>query len=572
MRTEARRPRLVVTTLLALGLVAASCGGDDDDEDTGAATTEADSGDTTAEGADTTSGSAAATTRPAGATTTTAGGDDDEELCTPDKAGGELTVGTGSPFTGMDPALVLGTGQVGGDYMSAVYDTLMRYDARTQEFEPNVAASLEPNADDTEWTLKLKPNIKFTNGDPMTTADVVAHIERLKVSRVRAAAMAANIVGMTVIDPLTMVFDVGEPWGTFPYVLATEPGWVPNNKLVTERGQGFHINPAGSGVGPYEVVRIAEGEEIVLKAKPDYWNGAPCIETLRFINVPGVQASYEAFSTGEMDAVFLSAVVQAAEAEDAGLLDFEVPVGALGYVLADQGITEAAKAAGSTPFQDIRVREAMQLAIDYKLINDRLFDGESETDSAIVPKSSPIYHGVEGPPTDVARARQLVTETKGDGTWDGSFTFLHATTPESTDQAVLLEGMWEAVGMTVTLEATPNVGTRVILERNFQVATNGFAVLDPAPWSTVNGLATGSPRQRTGFSNADMDAALKELRAAATIEETKDALATMQEVWNETFPLVVVSHSVWAMAAQENVHGIQYGPDATPYFNLAWVD
>ncbi|MGH9187141.1 MAG: ABC transporter substrate-binding protein, partial [Acidimicrobiales bacterium] len=488
--------------------------------------------------------------------------------CTAERVGGTLTAGVGSPFSSMDPAIVLGTGQVGGDFMSAFYDTLMRYDATTQDFEPNVAESLEPNDDFTEWTLTLRPDVTFGNGDPLTTADVAFSIERLKTSRVRAAGMAQNIVGITIVDDLTMTFDVGDPWGGFPYVLAAEPGWVTNQRLVEERGDAFGTNPAGAGVGPFEFQRFAEGEEIVLTAKDDYWGGPVCIEELRFVNIPGDDARYEAFANGEMDTTFLSDVHGVTEAEEAGLLGFSVDVGALGYVLADQGITGR----GPTPFQDVRVREAMQLAIDYDLINQRLYDGLSVTDSALVPVSSPLYHGVEGPPFDQDRARQLVEETGADGTWDGTFTFLHGPTPENSEQAVLLEAMWEAVGMTVTLETVPSVGQRVILERNFQVATNGFAIVDPAPWSTLNGLATGSQRQRTGYSNADMDAALTRLRAASTIEETREALADMQEVWNETFPVIVVDHSRWAIAVAEGVHGMRYGPDSTPYFHQAWIE
>jgi len=550
-----RRSAQIAAAVLALGMIAAACGDDDGEEGGGTGTT--------APGTETTSGGGG------GATTTSgSGGEGSDEECTADKAGGELVMGVGSPFISIDPALVLGTGQVGGDYMSAFYDTLMRYDARTQEFEPNVAESLTPNEDLTEWTLVLRPDVTFGNGDPITTEDVQFHIERLQTARVRAAGMAQEIRSMTIVDDRTMVFDVGEPWGGFPYVLATEPGWVTSKRIVEERGDQFGTNPAGAGVGPYEFSRFAAGEEIVLTAKDDYWGGPVCIETLRFRYVPGNDAAYEAFSNGELDAVFLSNLVVAAEADEDGRLDFGVPVGTLTYVLADQGITGR----GPTPFQDVRVREAMQLAIDYEVLNQRLYEGKSETTSAIVAESSPIYHGMEGPPFDQARARQLVQETIAEGVWDGSFTFLQGPTPEDVERAVLLEGMWEAVGMNVTLEPVPNVGNRVILERNFEVATNGYAILDPAPWSTLNGLESGNQRQRTGYANPDMDAALDNLRAAATIEETAEALGEIQQVWNETFPVINTQNGVWGVATAEHVKGMRYGPDATPYFHKAFLE
>jgi ABC-type transport system substrate-binding protein len=221
---------------------------------------------------------------------------------------------------------------------------------------------------------------------------------------------------------------------------------------------------------------------------------------------------------------------------------------------------------------DVRVREAMQLAIDYNVLNTRLYDNKPPlTDSAIVPKSSPIYHGVAGPPTDTARARTLVAQTISDGTWDGSFNFIHESVPQSTDQALVLKAMWEAAGMRVNLEVVPSVGTRVIAERKFQVATNGFAVMDPAPWTSVNGLETKNVRQRTGFSDASMDASLKRLRAADSIAETKRALGEMQNAWNKTFPIIVVGHSIWGIALQSNVKGVSYGPDTTAHFDTAYL-
>ena len=531
---------LFVALATILALLAAACGGDDSD----------------AAGGDGGGGG-------------DSGGED--EQCTAERTGGSLTVGTGLPFTGMSPYVVLGTGQAGGDYMAAFYDTLMRYDATTQEFEPNVAESLEPNEDFTEWTLTLRPDVTFGNGDPLTTADVVAHIEKMGTSRVRAAGMANAIEGMQVVDDLTMVFDVGEPWGNFPYVLSTEPGWVPNSRLVAERGDdAFNLDAAGAGVGPYEVERFAEDEEIVLTAKDDYWGGPVCIESLTFQYVVGGQATYEAFQQGELDTAFLSEVVVATEAGEAGDLGFEAPVGALGYVLADQGITGRT----DSPFKDRRVREAMQLAVDYDAINERLFGGVGITDSAIVPADSPVNPGVDGPPYDPDRATELVDELKADGTWDGTIELLVSNTPVNTEMGVLFEGMWEAVGIEVAVEqvSPAESSRRVILEPNFEVANNGFAVLDPAPWSTLNGLATDSPRQRTGFSSPAMDEALADLRAAADIDETKAALAEVQEVWNEEFPLIVWNHSIWGVLVADRVHGMEYGPDATPYYHHAWVD
>ena len=257
-----RSRRKAGALVLGLAILAAACGDDSDGGESSPSETGAGPG-TTASG---TPSSASGTGHARGS---------DQRAVHRGAQGGSLTIGSPSPFTGMSPYLLPGTGLAGADYATACYDTLMRYDATTQEFEPNVAESLEPNADFTEWTLTLRPDVTFGNGDPLTTADVVAHIDKLKTSRVRATGMANEITSMRVIDDLEMVFVLGERWGTFPYMLATEPGWVPNRRLVAERGDTFATNPTGAGVGPFELERFAAGEEILMRGR-DATGAARC--------------------------------------------------------------------------------------------------------------------------------------------------------------------------------------------------------------------------------------------------------------------------------------------------------
>src|SRR5690606_2541290 len=107
---------------------------------------------------------------------------------------------------------------------------------------------------------------------------------------------------------------------------------------------------------------------------------------------------------------------------------------------------------------------------------------------------------------------------------------------------------------------------------DFEVAGSGFGLMPPAPWTLLNGLESGSPRQRTGYASQAMDAALADLRAASTLEETRAAMAQLQTVWNEEFPVIIRQHSMYGIAVADHVHGMEYGSDATPYFDRAWVE
>ena len=79
-------------------------------------------------------------------------------------AGGTITFGTFSETAGLDPIVSTGNGVTGYIEMAAIYDTIVRYNAQTGKYELNTAESVTANADSTEWTVKLKSSIKFTDG------------------------------------------------------------------------------------------------------------------------------------------------------------------------------------------------------------------------------------------------------------------------------------------------------------------------------------------------------------------------------------------------------------------------
>src|SRR5512143_341237 len=133
-----------VAVVLALAALAGACGDDSSSSSTS----------TTAPGASPTTSSATTAAAPV--------------------KGGVITVGQYSRENGLDPAKLNGGGTVGGSELAALYDTLMRYNPDTGKYEPQLAEGMTPSADYSEWTLKLRANIKFPDGTPLDSAAVDA--------------------------------------------------------------------------------------------------------------------------------------------------------------------------------------------------------------------------------------------------------------------------------------------------------------------------------------------------------------------------------------------------------------
>src|SRR5918995_3914462 len=418
-----QRSRLLAV-MMALLLVASACGDDDGDDAADAADADSDT-----------------TTAPAS----------DDEGCTEDRVGGEVTMGTLTPTTSLDPTVALGSGSAGAIQLTALYDTLLRYEPDTGEFVPHVAESFESSDDLTEWTITLQECITFGNGDPLTTEAVRHSFERMQQASVSSAQQANQIAEMEIVDDRTMVFHLSEPAGDFAYVLAEDAGNIVNPAVVEAMGpDAFGLDPAGAGVGPYEIERFAPNEEVVMTAKDDYWGGPVCIQTLRFVFVAGGQASYDAFQNDELDMAFITEAPVVARAKDDGVTGYGNVAGAHQNLYMNQGI------AGEAVTSDLRVREALAHALDLDTLNERVADGEGIPTSLLLPPDSPIgAEGAEEIEHDPDLATELIDEYKAETGWDGSIRLLSSDTPEGQEMTITIEAMLEAVGLEVTVENVP---------------------------------------------------------------------------------------------------------------------
>jgi peptide/nickel transport system substrate-binding protein len=531
--------------LVAVSLLFAACGGDDDGGDSAAGGDES-------------------------ASSSSDGGSGGDDVCTEDRVGGELTVGQTGDLNGFDPAVITGASRdSGGAELTAIYDTLMRSNPETGEIEPHVAESLEPSDDLAEWTLTLREGVTFGNGDPLTGEAVIASIQRLDGADVAAANFAALITNMEAPDERTVVFTLDAPWGDFPYFLASAGGMIVNTAAVDEVGEeAFNTEPpVGAGVGPFQLVRYAPDEEVVMEAKPDYWGGPVCVETVRFITPGDDTTRLEALELGEIDVTILAEPRVVARARDD-----EGRPGFTGYGNGSQLMINARE---GHPGEDVRVRQALAAAIDPQVISERVNEGHSVATSAIVHPDSPLYSdGLGESLVDADRAQELVEEAKADG-WDGSIELLSTDTPAAEESAITVEAMLEAAGIEVSVEHLPvaDMVERVSVDQNFDVTSWSLNVLPEAPWSGIDrNLRSDSPTNRTGYANEDFDAALAELRGAGTVEERQAGIAAVQEVWDETVPGVMFQQDEEFLTWADGVHGVRLTREGVAMLDDVYVD
>lgn len=317
-----------------------------------------------------------------------------------------LAIG-GEPDDGYDPTL--GWGRYGSPLFQS---TLLRRDADL-ELVGDLATGYEVSDDRLTWTVTIRDDATFTDGEPVTAEDVAYTY--------RTAATSGGVVDLTVladavaVDDTTVELRLSEPQSTFVNRLATL-GIVPAHA----HGPDYGRNPVGSG--PFQLVRWEQGQELVAEVNPDYYGEVPDIDRLVLVFAEE-DARLALARTGEVDLISVAQSLAVNEIDGMEL----VPVasvdnrGIMLPFLPDTGdTTDDGSPIGNDVTSDLAIRRALNLAVD----RDALVDG------VLVGFGSPAYGPVDGLPwfepnsviedADPDRAAALLAEagwedTDGDG-------------------------------------------------------------------------------------------------------------------------------------------------------------
>jgi peptide/nickel transport system substrate-binding protein len=509
------------------------------------------------------------------------------------KAGGSLTFAVYGESAGLDPTINSATGVVGGIELTAIYDTLMRYNPTSGQYEPRMAQSLTPNADFTQWTLKLRPDVKFSDGSALDSAAVVASMKRHVDKKSRSLSLVQPIKEYQTPDALTVVFVLDSAWSGFPFALASGPGMITNPAAVAKLGDGLPTNPVGAGAGPFVIDSFKPKESITLKKNPTYWGGQVYLDQLVFVPRAGAQATYDSLKTGTVQAGFLRDAAVISQARSDGFEGYENILSAGETMVINNGVKVACKggqpapictgqadgfmAATITPTSDKRVRQAVAAAIDLTTLNQRLYDGKSKLyNSALVHPNSRWYSGVEGPKFDLATAKQLVTQVKAEGKWDGSIRVsCHSGSP---NWGIAVKTMLEAAGFKVALTDSQDVQANtaaVIVKKDYDLACFGTGIADEEPLFAINrdlnSSFTGNAGNWVGYVNPAVDAALAQARAAKTDADKKAALTIIEKAYTADVPFLTLGAVSEFIAWGKQVHGVTATLGTNVYFDKAFL-
>lgn len=440
-------------------------------------------------------------------------------------SGGTLSFASYGPVASLDPTKTQPAGATGGTEMAAVYDVLMRYDIASQKFEPQLAKSMEESADHLTWTVKLRDNVKFSDGTTLDADAVVASINRYNQNRGANSQVYTQMVKSTEAkDASTVVFTMNQPWRTFPSMLAYGHGMI----VAPSSQQGDKFTPIGAG--PFTVVSLQPQQELQLKARPDYWGGAPNLEGLKFVAIAAEQPKLDALKTNGVDMIYL----RNAETVNAAKADFP------GYIeTVSMSMVGQLNNAPGRPGADPTVRQAIAYAVDPEVIDQRARNGQGMPGTDMFQPWSEWHGPTSGITPDAAKAKELLAKAKANG-FDGKVTYVGVNEPNSQQIALAVQAQMNAIGFDVTIEYTNSVTDmvkRLYVDRNYDMAFSAYSIADVAPEIRLfSSLSSTSTNNILNYKSPQMDALLAKVLSAPDTTTQRAAIDEVQQLMNTDQP------------------------------------
>jgi ABC-type transport system substrate-binding protein len=469
-----------------------------------------------------------------------------------------LTIASGTDVENMNIHLV--TSSPSYTVLEHIYETLF-YMNTEGELEPLLAESMEAN-DDGNFVITLREGISFTDGTPFNAEAVKANIDWVLDTDNAAPFrfLISRIAEVNVVDEYSVEIVLDGDFAPLPAHLS-HGALAMVSPAALEQGADFLASNA-IGTGPYMLENWQRDNAVTLTRNPDYWGDHPAIGTVIFKVVQEDSARMIEVESGTAD---VAVRVPPAEADRlAANPNVEiVTTPGLRTIYIFFNVTQE-------PFDDVRVRQAVNYAVDVQSIVENLFDGAAIVSRA--PFASPIFGYSEQEPyaRDVQRARDLLEEA---GVEEGTTVTLYHPTSRYIQDALVADAVRAQVseiGLNVqlqTLEWTqyvPHV-RRVEEENDIQFAMLGWGTptmdADYALYALFHSSEVPPGFNGAFYRNDEVDALLDAARTTVDRAERERMYAEAIELIWEDAPWLFLYSEVQLTAVRSDVTGVLVHPN-----------
>ncbi|MFD1138985.1 ABC transporter substrate-binding protein [Paenibacillus urinalis] len=449
-------------------------------------------------------------------------------------------------------------------------------------YSPRLAESIEVSEDGLQYTFKLKPDLKYTNGSPVTVNDYYLALKmyhdssydgqsdplswKIKGGQEYYDGTADEISGVTIVDDHTVEVEVTEATALTQVYLAGVP-FIPSDYYGESYTQGNldgvkALNDKPIGSGQYVMKSFVPGQEVVFEANPDYHLGAPKIKNVIYKTTTD-ETRLAMLESGEIDMDMLTVDEDNVEmAQLLGFLDLNIfPTNGYGYI----GMNHT-----SPKFSDVKVRQALVYGLNRAEIVEAVYGKFADVINIPQSKQSWAYteEGIETYAFDTEKAKALLDEAGWTVGADGirekdgeKFTIDFSATADNVVVDALLPIMtanYEELGIEVVAEVLDfNAITEKAEAGNFEMFFMAWG-LTPDPDTTV--YTTDGAQNRLGYSHPAYDELAAQGKAELDTEKRKEIYAKAYQELNATIPDILMYQRRDGWAINGRINGLEITP------------
>lgn len=441
--------------------------------------------------------------------------------------------------------------------LSGVFEPLIRTNSKS-ELEPWLASSWTSSDDAKTWTINVRPGVKFSDGKPLTAADVVFSL-KYAFTQPYYEPYKETVASVEEKAPMTVVIKNKKPAPEFPAEFLALTGVVMvQNNFGGESAKDYFEHPIGTG--PFTIESWKRGQSLTMTKNPTYWKkGFPYLSKIVYVSAPEDTSRVSQLRDGELNVIQSPPWAQVETINNTpGLQVGEYPLGLTSFLTLNSR---------KPLFKDPRVREAVKLAIDREAIVTAALAGNGKPAGSWIPPIVPDHDSsIKPPEQNIAKAKSLLAEVIAETHIKPSFTIdSQAGVAMWTTASAILQSDLDEVGFEVKLQPT-ELGTLLEVQTSGEFDAIGTEVYSGAPtvrelfgyFVATEGLGSGalSPKM-----SSLMEAGTTTLDAGKRRQYNEEV---QKQIDKEDFllPLTYIPYS-WAL--QENVSGFEVSGTGWPW-------
>lgn len=416
--------------------------------------------------------------------------------------------------------------------------------------KPWLAESYTLSDDKLNWTFKLRPGVKFSNGMPVTSADVKFSIDKASGTKGGWEFINTAIKTVAAPDPMTVVVTTKYPWSPLLADLSNFNNAILPKDYAGMTAEQFYEAPIGTG--PFKWDHWTKGSELQLVKNPDYWQpGKPSLDSVTWKAVPddntrtlqleGGQASINEFPP-------FSAISQLKNSTTSKVTLF--PSTKTDYLLLNNT---------TAPFNDVHARRALSLAVDRESIVKSVLFGNGEPANSFMPPQVPFYDAASpGLQFDLTAAKAELAKSKTPSGFTATY-LASAGDVQDAQIAQILQAAVKPLGIDIKIENVDKATARARQDKLDYQITHSSWTMDIADPDELVSFAvdptTGAQSFYTGYNNPDVIKATRDAQRAFVDADRQKSYSFIQKQAAEDAFMVFLYYSPYQYSYSNKVNG-----------------